>query len=119
MTPSILPERLPGEAPDRYLQRLKEFQSQESMVQEIEKEIARSHKRIRSEVEKAIIQREVRSALKLPSRSARFYQLPKQPERLLLFAPLYILCSIIWQNLTRTDAGIDKRYGLTENKDLK
>lgn len=116
--PSGVPERLPGETPGAYLQRLKEYQSKEDMICEIEREIKRSQKRIRSEVERVVIRQEVRSALKKHDRSARFYQLPAHPEYLLIFAPLYILLSIIWQNITRTDAGIDKRYGLTKNKDV-
>jgi len=119
--PNGIPARLPGESAGDYLDRLKQYQSKEELVKQTQKEIARSQKRIRSEVERILIQKEVRAALRTRSRthSARFYQMPAHPEGLLIFAPLYILLSLIWQNITRTDAGIDKRYGLTKNKDIE
>jgi hypothetical protein len=118
--PAGIPVRAPNESPADYLRRLREYQDQEDIVKTALKEAQRREKRIRSTVERVIIEKEVRRALKGPgAHKARFYQLPKDPGGLLIFLPLYLLLSIVWQNITHTDAGINKRIGLTQNKDIK
>jgi len=104
-----IPPRIPGESAAAYLARLKtyedEIQQIDRLTEEIKKTLARRQKRIASITERVIIEREVRRALKDPSRGPveRFYWLPSKPEALGPLAPLFILISLIWQGSTKTD----------------
>lgn len=106
---SFFPEREEGERADHYLVRV---QSWESLRSQAEKERARQERRIRSEVERALIQRAVK--LSLPNkprarafiknpRGPRYYHIPDNLWVLLIFAPLYLLISIIWQDHNRKE----------------
>lgn len=103
----FFPEREEGERADHYLVRV---QSWESLRAKIEKEEARQERRIRSEVERALIQRAVK--LSLPNKPRAFIKNPRGPRGykvpdnlwiLLIFAPLYLLISIIWQDHNRKE----------------
>lgn len=105
-----IPARDPGERADHYLIRL---QSWEALQAQTQKEIARQERRIRSEVERALINRAVREAYKKPRepprafiknpRGPRLYYIPDNLWILLIFAPLYLLISIIWQDKNRKE----------------
>jgi hypothetical protein len=104
-----IPAREPGERADLYLIRL---QSWEALQEQTKKEIARQERRIRSEVERALIKRAVREAYKpRPAprafiknpRGPRYYRIPDNLWILLIFAPLYLLISIIWQDKNRQE----------------
>lgn len=117
-----IPVRAPGESPIDYLQRLKDYQSNEDIVKLAIKEADRREKRIRSMVERVLIEKEVRKALSARDprgKKARFYRIPNHPEMLFIFAPLYLLLSIIFQDITHSDIAIDQRVAITKNKDIK
>jgi hypothetical protein len=103
----MIPERDPGERADQYLHRLNEY---EKIQQKALKEAQRAENRINSEVERILIERAVKEALRPPvrprgidPRSTRWYKLPARLESLGPLAPFYILISIVWQNITKTD----------------
>lgn len=109
MTPADIPEeipaRLPGETPADYLKRLKDFERDfkeiNRIVSDVNKEASRRQKRIESAYERVVIEKAVRRALRSPRE--RFYQVPDRLEAFGLFAPLFLLISLIWQNKTHTD----------------
>lgn len=107
----MIPERDPGERADQYLHRLNEY---EKIQQRALKEARRAENRINSEVERILIERAVKEALRPPRaryypgikpRAIRWYSIPRGRALLplLIFAPLYILLSLIYQNITNTD----------------
>lgn len=113
----MIPARGPNEAPDQYLKRLQDY---DRLMREAEKEIKRQERRIRSEVERVLIDRAVKDALparprgrpREDPRGSRWYRLPGPGAGvLLIFYPLYLLLSLIWQNVTKTDNRYDQ--GLT------
>lgn len=115
-----IPERIPGESPAAYLDRLKSFQSEIQQIdrikEDIEKELSRRARRIDSVTERIIIEKEIRRSLRDPPEprpySNRFYQIPKAKEAL-IFYPLILLCSLIWQNITKTDTRFNRGAALS------
>jgi len=117
-----IPERIPGESAGAYLDRLKRFESEIQQIDrikaDIEKELLRRARRIDSTTERIIIEKEIRRALRDPPAnkprpySNRFYQIPKAPGAL-LFYPLILLCSLIWQNVTKTDTRFNRGAALS------
>lgn len=109
MTPADIPEeipaRLPGETPADYLKRLRDYERDfkeiNRIVSDVRKEGQKRQKRIDSAYERIVIEKAVRKALRSPRE--RFYQVPDRFESLGLFAPLFLLISLIWQNKTHTD----------------
>lgn len=105
--PEGIPERIPGETPADYLKRLREYEKDFRDITRIRsdvfKEASRRSKRIGSAYERIIIEKTVREALRSPKKKERFYQVPDRLESLGIFAPLFLLLSLIWQNKTGTD----------------
>jgi hypothetical protein len=97
-----IPPRAPGESADHYLNRVTEETRIRAMAI---KEAVRIERRIRSNVERVIIERAVRDALRDPRKNnrSRFYSVPNKPGLLFIFAPVFILLSLIFQDITKTD----------------
>jgi hypothetical protein len=99
-----IPARDPGETADHYLNRVTEETRIKAMAL---KEKGRIERRIRSNVERVIIERAVREAMPrayVRSPPARGYNVPKNLWWALLFAPLYLLGSILFQDYKRDRA---------------
>lgn len=117
---SEIPERIPGESPGAYLERLKAFQTEIQQIDrikaDIQKDLSRRAHRIDSVTERIIIEKEIRRSLRDPPKKGspgeRFYQIPKAPG-LLIFYPLVLLLSLVWQNITRTDTRFKKGMALS------
>lgn len=119
--PAGLPERGPGETPAAYLARIKSLNTVDKTKGEIEKEIARSERRIRSAVEKRLIEIHVREALNTKGpgpRPVTWYNLDGIAAAG-LFAPLLILVKIVWQNITGYDPRVDRGFSLSKNRPRK
>jgi hypothetical protein len=121
MSPEGIPERIPGESPAAYLDRLKSFQSEIQQIdrikEDIEKELSRRARRIDSITERIVIEKEIRRSLRDPPKKGspgdRFYWIPDKPGALLIFAPLFILISLVWQNITKTDTRFNNGAALS------
>lgn len=99
-----IPARAPGESADHYLNRITEETRIRAMAL---KEKGRIERRIRSNVERVIIERAVREAMPrayVRSPAARGYKIPDRLWWALIFAPLYLLGSIVFQDYKRDRA---------------
>lgn len=108
----MIPERAPRERADQYLERLRTYESLEARAR---KEAIRAERRINSEVERILIERAVKKALRgaprgsgINPRAMRYYSIPRSRALIPLgiFSPLFILISLVFQNITR----VDNRY---------
>lgn len=100
-----IPARAPGESADHYLNRVTEETRIRAMAL---KEKGRIERRIRSNVERIIIERTVRQSMKeerprayIKGPRARGYNVPDRLWVFLIFAPLYLLISILFQDYKR------------------
>jgi hypothetical protein len=103
-----IPARAPNETADHYLNRVTEETRIRAMAI---KEAGRIERRIRSNVERVIIERAVRDAMKRPRNRqdrSRWYSVPNRPGPFFIFAPLFILLYLIFQDITKTDKRFKK-----------
>lgn len=114
-----IPARGPNESPADYLKRLREYEDQEKQIGRALKDLNRRERLINNTIDRVLIEKQVRSALRGRERRTRFYDLPKEPGALLIFLPLYLLLSIVWQNVTHTDPRMKKGFAIVRGDDIK